>query len=363
MTWNFADSFDFYNTGTDMALSVGGAGWDTAASLGLVSTPTRFAVGQSLEFFFGGQATKAVTNNDQTHHLVFAWDPCIGNTGKHFAAFTLFDTTFAQCTVSLTADGTITLYSGAGAAAAGGGSGAAPAGTLLATYSASLPANTWTGLEIEIVISNTTGGMTVRKNGNTSNDFTVTGLNTRNGSANSYANKLQISDQGGSYQNSLRSHLDDFMWFTTAGSAPNTWVGDIRAYQRMPSADGTVALTRLSGTTNVSMVNQAIEDADTTYVSGATAATGDLYTVTATPAGVTGIVAVVTKMMAKKSDSGAKTASVQMKSGATTSLGTAQALSTGYLYASRVNTVDPNTSAAWTLANVNAAQVGPYVVS
>jgi hypothetical protein len=66
----------------------------------------------------------------------------------------------------------------------------------------------------------------------------------------------------------------------------------------------------------------------------------------------------------EKSDAGTRTAAVQLKSGATTVATPTLVLATsGWLWAWRTDTVDPNTSAAWTAAGVNNAQIGPTTVA
>jgi hypothetical protein len=119
-------------------------------------------------------------------------------------------------------------------------------GTTLATYTGAVSAqNTWFAFEIEVVINNTTGSMTVRKNGNTSNDFTLGSLNTRGGTANNYANRLTINQQV-SINNQL---LDDLLWRSDAASVP--WVGDVRCYTRMPASDAAVQFSRNPATPTI----------------------------------------------------------------------------------------------------------------
>jgi hypothetical protein len=82
--------------------------------------------------------------------------------------------------------------------------------------------------------------MNVRKNGNTSNDFTsATNLNTRAGTANNYANRLSV---GHSTASPSGQQLDDLLWRSDASSV--AWVGDIRCYTRMPASDAAVQFAR-----------------------------------------------------------------------------------------------------------------------
>jgi hypothetical protein len=68
-------------------------------------------------------------------------------------------------------------------------------------------------------------------------------------------------------------------------------------------------------------------------------------------------------MFAKKSDSGSRQGQVRVKSSSTEVGGTDTVLSTTYAWLNRVDTTDPNTSAAWTASAVNALQVGPKVTA
>ena len=68
-------------------------------------------------------------------------------------------------------------------------------------------------------------------------------------------------------------------------------------------------------------------------------------------------------MYAKKSDAGTRNAQLRVKSGATEVGGTDTAINTVYTWLNRVDTVDPNTGAAWTASAINALQIGPKVTA
>jgi hypothetical protein len=221
MAYFFGDGFDLYTQLTDC-----GSYWDgtfgSSVSLG-ISTTGRFAGSRSLTGLLSlatPYITKTSGTNDAVHHLSLALQQTNALAGATSCIFfTLTDGATAQCTVIFRQDGTLLLQAG--------GAG----GTTLATYVGALTAiNTWYQFEIEIVINNTTGSITVRKNGNTSNDFTATGLNTRV-SANNYANKIGL----GCGNSTAFQFIDDFLWRSDAASVP--WLGDIRCSTRMPAAD------------------------------------------------------------------------------------------------------------------------------
>ncbi len=77
------------------------------------------------------------------------------------------------------------------------------------------------------------------------------------------------------------------------------------------------------------------------------------------------IYAVAVKGYIRKSDSGARTVDLRMKSGGTDSAGTnaGQAPATTYGWLDSFFETDPNTSAAWLPANLNAATSGYKVAS
>jgi len=96
------------------------------------------------------------------------------------------------------------------------------------------------------------------------------------------------------------------------------------------------------------------------YVFDANVGHEDLYNFPALSVAPTAIYAVAVKGNIAKSDTGAKTVSLRTKSGATDSAGSlaGQAPGTSFGWLTSLFPTDPNTSAAWTAANLNAAQSG-----
>lgn len=225
MAWSFGDGFDLYATTADAANGYWDASSANPGSSSLVAG--RFTGSRALNMSISTTFIKTSGVNDVVHHFVCGF-MVTSVTGANLGnAFTLYDGTTAQCSVVFRTDGAILLTSGIAS------------GTILATYTGASPAaNTWYGFEFEVVINNATGSFTVRRNGNPSNDFQATGLNTRL-STNNYANQLRITS-GVSTQN-----IDDFFWRSDAVSV--AWMGDIRCYTRMPSSNVSTQLSA-SGT-------------------------------------------------------------------------------------------------------------------
>ena len=167
MAFSFGDGFDLYAAPADALNGY----WDSG------STSGSFVIGR----FSGSRAygsgpgsltaglVKSSGSNDAVHHVAVAYQQTSAVSGVNPGAWITFsDGATAQCTIVFRQDGTILLVSGV-----------YNSGTTLATYSGAFPvASTWYSFECEVVINNTTGSFAVRKNGNTSNDFTLGSLNT-----------------------------------------------------------------------------------------------------------------------------------------------------------------------------------------
>ncbi len=228
MSFQFGDGFDCYTSVLDMFngyWDVGNAGASETFATGRFSGSRAIVFGSSSS---NNLLTKASGVNDAVHHFVVAFQQTAAITGSTLGLYLqLLDGTTGQCAIVFRSDGAILLTSGTAA------------GTVLATYTGAFPVvNTWYAFEIEVFISNTAGYMNVRKNGNTVNDFTsATNLDTQN-SANAYANKLQMNQQGLVNQ----QLVDDLYWRSDASSV--AWMGDIRCYTRAPASDASVQFSR-----------------------------------------------------------------------------------------------------------------------
>ena len=219
----FGDGFDLYALPADALLGYWDSGTTTSFNLGT----GRFSGSRDIVLAATGSwLVKSSGSNDAVHHIVCAYQQTQAVSGSQLGLyFQLSDGTTNQCCVVFRSDGAILLTS------------ATPAGTVLATYTGAVTASgTWYAFEFEVVINNATGSFAVRKNGNTSNDFSATSLNTRPGT-NNYANKLTVG-----CQTSLTgSACDDLLWRSDAAAVP--WVGDIRCFTRRPASDAAVQWT------------------------------------------------------------------------------------------------------------------------
>jgi hypothetical protein len=101
------------------------------------------------------------------------------------------------------------------------------------------------------------------------------------------------------------------------------------------------------------------------YVADATVGHEDLYGYPTLLAVPLAIYAVAVKASVAKSDAGAKTLSLRLKSGGTDSAGSAGAMAPGtsYGWLTSLYSLDPATGTQWTAASLNAAQAGVRVES
>lgn len=226
----FGDSFDTYQNVADLNSS-GFWEFSSGGTISLVTT-ARFPPGQSITVGSGtgDWLVKTSSQNDNVHHVNFAFFPGgsapSGTTPGLFV--TLRDGTTSQVSFYLRSDGAMIILRGA------------YNGTVIGTYTGAWTvASQWNTYEVEVVVHPTAGSVTVRKNGNIVNDFTLTGQNTAP-SGNAYANRLAIG-AAGSYGSPICC-IDDIFWRSDPSAVP--WVGDIRSYIRRPSADALAQFSR-----------------------------------------------------------------------------------------------------------------------
>jgi len=144
---------------------------------------------------------------------------------------------------------------------------------------------------------------------------------------------------------------------TFTSGAPSTGPGSLFTGQFSAPVFGNITLT---SPINTYEVNQNPAQGLPSYVYDATVGHEDFYNFPNLTVAPTAIYAVAVKGNVAKSDAGAKTVSLRTKSGGTDSGGslTGQAPGTSFTWLTSLFVTDPNTSAAWTGANLNAAQSG-----
>jgi len=350
------DSFDCYTDLTQNYDSVIQA--NSISAITISNTATRTGLnglksGSGSFATFGGQSyiQQAFNSNLATVIIGFAIQPktwgSVDSSGYTYQLLTLVDGGFEQCHIGITNGGQISAWRGT---------------TLLGISTNALALNVWRYLEVKTTIHNSTGAIEIRVDGVVW--LTLTGLNTRAGTSNNYATSLAL----GTFTSVIDAaripltwYIDDLVTLDTTGSYNNTYIGDVAIKCKFPNANGTTQQwTRNTGANNYAAVNENPPDGDTTYVSDATVGEIDRNLYPATTG--TLVKAVIARPFARKDDGVARSIRAVTKSGATLGDNGADfALSTSYAYYHGLFETDPNTSAAWLIAAVNAAEFGVKV--
>lgn len=212
----------------------------------------------------------------------------------------------------------------------------------------------WNYVEVKILFATgATGTVTVKVNG-----LTVCSLSTiQTAVTNAFCNQVMF---GASAQ---LVRIGDLYICDTTGAVNNDFLGDIAVRALLPSGAGSNTNWTLTGAaTNYQAVNASTPDDDTSYVSSRTASQRDTYAMTDLPAQVTAVKGVQINLLARKDDASPRSIMPSIKSGATTADGADIPLGETYQFFSQMFESDPNTSAAWSVANFNAAEIGQKAV-
>lgn len=152
--------------------------------------------------------------------------------------------------------------------------------------------------------------------------------------------------------------FDDFYCLSLA-VAPNDFLGPRHVYTLFPTAAGDDEELTPSTGDNYAAVDDNGIDSDTSYVESSVDDAQDLYQFGDLPAEVLDIQAVVVYSIAKRTDVSSFDVIALAKSGGIEDEAAPFLVdSTSYIGAGGVILVDPDTTSAWTLSGVNAAQFG-----
>lgn len=207
----------------------------------------------------------------------------------------------------------------------------------------------WFYCETEFVLSDTVGECRVWING--AKVIDISGVDTK---AQSSATVDRVSfNVAGNGSGGLA--LDDLYVTNT-----DARLGESRIYVLEPNADSSIQWTRSAGATNFSCVDEAPFNT-TDYVASATVGHQDYYGFANLPYVPATIHAVQTSMWAAKDDAATRTVRANLDSGGTVANGADFGLSATYLQKTDLYVLDPDTSAAWSAAAVDALLAGPEV--
>lgn len=228
-------------------------------------------------------------------------------------------------------------------------------GTLLAAGTTTVPSATWFYVEARVTIADSGGIVQVRLNGSTTNEIDFVG-DTKNGGT---ATTIDAVEAG----TTANCSMADWYIVNNAGSVNTGWLGDTVVRALVPTADGD--LSGLTGSDGNSVSNwQQVDDlpvSATDYNGSPTSGAEDTYNITDLPTNATAVKGVQVSATMAKSDTGAAGSSVIVRVGGTDYTSGAKTLSTSYQEFLDVYDTNPGTSDAWSVAAVNALQVGMKV--
>jgi hypothetical protein len=228
-------------------------------------------------------------------------------------------------------------------------------GTLLATGTNVLLADTWNYIEVQVTIADAGGVVTVRVNGNTAPDISFTG-DTRNGGTSTNIDRVVFgSTTGGS-----SVYIDDVYILNSTGTTNTTFLGDVRVQSIIPTGNGN--RSQLLGSDADSVNNYQLVDeqpySTTDYVGSPTVGQGDTYGMSDLAAGTTQVFGIQNNIVAAKSDATLASGRGVIRTGGTDYFGASQVLTTSYITYRDVYDQNPDTSANWTVSDVNGIEGG-----
>ena len=226
-------------------------------------------------------------------------------------------------------------------------------GTTLGTSTVTLFGTTWYHVQFKFKIDDTTGTYEVRLDG--LNVLSGSNVDTRNGGNASVDNFNFVFTNVG-------WKLDDVIILDTTGSTNNNFPGDCKITTVFPSAAGNSAAWTPSTGSNWQNVDDNPSNGDTDYNSSSTVGQKDTHN--CTDVTVTGaILAVKHNITHRKDDAGTRQVCGVVRSGTTDFDGTTRTCASSYVVSADLYETDPNTAAAWTNTNFNAAQFGYKVIA
>jgi len=230
-------------------------------------------------------------------------------------------------------------------------------GTVLATSTNTVSVNTWYFIEIKATIHPSAGVIEVRVNGTSTGWIPSTAsLNTRN-TANSQATGIAV------VQPNQNVRIDDFYIADTTGSVNNDFLGPIQIAVQAPSAAGNYAQWTPNYGANFGNVRDTIPDGDQTYNASSTANNIDSFVFEKNFMSAGTVLGIQHCILAKQDVGAQRVIAPFQRSSSTDYPGTSVNLGGGYNYILEVKDTNPDTSAAWTLAGLNAAEFGVKLIS
>ena len=224
-------------------------------------------------------------------------------------------------------------------------------GTLLGASTNTLSIGTWHYIEFKVFTNNSTGTAEIKVD--ETSWLSITNSDTQPGT-NAYHSAFKLQAVYGVW-----TQFDDLYFLDGSGTINNDFLGNRKVVRLDPSGAGAdTNWTPGAGSNYAAVDDGGLSDEDTTYVETGTDTDQDLYAYDNLDAAVASVDGIQINTEARVT-TGTMDLSTVIKSSTTTDSGSAKTItSTSYVTATRVAQTDPNTSAKWTPANLDAAQFG-----
>ncbi len=218
----------------------------------------------------------------------------------------------------------------------------------------------------EWTIHNSAGTLKIYVDGGTTPVLDLTGLDTQ-ATGNAYATQFDLTTSADipSWQFWFGDTLvmDGLDGTATQGAPYNSYLGDLRIAKLAGVAAGDASDWTVTGAAaNYAALNEA-PPSDAQYVEASTVGDTDFDQLEDLPSTVGQIFGLVRVTRMRKTDAGTREVQQLVKHGGVVGTGPSQTLVTTDAYYYAVFGVNPSTSAAWTIAGVNATQQGRKVAA
>ena len=211
--------------------------------------------------------------------------------------------------------------------------------------------NAWQHIEFKVLLHDSTGTYEVRLE--QVDILSDTGVDTRSG----LATLSQFMIEAGTYSGAL--YFDDLFICDGSGGVNDDFRGDCRVDTLMPDGAGTYTdFTPSAGANWQNVDDDGVIDNDTTYNESKTVGHQDTYNMEALSALGTTIYGVAANSCGRKTDAGPKGFKQLTIAGGTEDLGDEVLVTSDYKVYQKVMDVNPDDSAAWAEADVNAVESG-----
>ncbi len=214
-------------------------------------------------------------------------------------------------------------------------------------------------VEVKVTVNNTTGSVEIRVDGVV--ELNLTSQDTQS-TGNAFANRIEFYGYTGSLSRIASAIYDDVYILDTTGSKLNNFIGDRRITAYTPDNAGNYAdFTTVGSASNWQNVDEIPPNDDSDYNHSATATHKDAFSMDPVT-GVGTIDALQELVNAKKSDSSPRSMQHLTRISSTDYNGASIALTTAYIYHTKIWEDSPDTAVAWTEAEVDGAEFGVEVV-